>query len=62
MSNTAIIVTGIFRHFEFAYPSWNVKGDFYLVTEKYHYEPRESSPGHNIENKILEHKDKFKIR
>ena len=57
---TAIIVNGVFRYFDYAYPTWNFSGDMFLITEKEYYAPRQQTASGIVESEVDKHADKFK--
>lgn len=59
--STAIIVSGVFRHFDIAVNSWKfAAADYYLTTQTRTQKARSAAPDNNILTNIDQHRHKFK--
>lgn len=57
---TAVIVSGIMREMDLAMPTWDINGDFFLITQKTYQDSRQDEEEYNIINRLAPLSEKFK--
>lgn len=57
--STAVIVSGVFRHFAPAYNSWRFQGDYHLITQRRTQTARSARLLEDITQQVEQHQSKF---